>query len=109
MTCCPVPPRCSGSPFVEALAMAPDAAQPPQTPALASDAARPDESGAHGHGEDRTGDPSAVAHPIEPSFRHFAESLSDLVWSARPDGYPDYYNRRFLDYLGRTLDQMQGW
>src|SRR5262249_14022036 len=52
---------------------------------------------------------SAVAHPIEPSFRHFAESLSDLVWSARPDGYPDFYNRRFLDYLGLTPDEMGGW
>jgi PAS domain S-box-containing protein len=89
--------------------MAPDAAQPPRTPVLAPDAARPDESGTHRHVEDRTGDPSAVAHPIEPSFRHFAESLSDLVWSARPDGYPDYYNRRFLDYLGLTPGAMGGW
>ena len=89
--------------------MAPDAAQPPRTPVFASDAARPDESGTHRHVEDRTGDPSDVAHPIEPSFRHFAESLSDLVWSARPDGYPDFYNRRFLDYLGLTPDEMGGW
>ena len=29
-------------------------------------------------------------------FRFFAESLADLVWSARPDGSTDYYNRRFL-------------
>ncbi len=60
-------------------------------------------------GEDRTGDPDATAYPIEPSFRHFAESLSDLVWSARPDGYSDYYNRRFLEYLGRKREDMGGW
>ncbi|HYT95024.1 MAG TPA: PAS domain-containing protein, partial [Gemmataceae bacterium] len=42
-------------------------------------------------------------------FRLFAESLGDLVWSARPDGFTDYCNRRFLDYLGRTPEQMQGW
>jgi PAS domain S-box-containing protein len=65
--------------------------------------------GTHRHGEDRAGDPAALADPIDPSFRHFAEALSDLVWSARPDGYTEYYNRCFLDYLGRTLGQMRGW
>jgi PAS domain S-box-containing protein len=89
--------------------MAPNAAQPPRTPVFASDAARPDESGTHRHVEFRTGDLSAVAHPVEPSFRHLAESLSDLVWSARPDGYSDYHNRRFLDYVGLTPDEMGGW
>ena len=59
--------------------------------------------------------PSAAAAPArawEPSaapFRDFAEALTDLVWSARPDGVSDYYNRRFLGYLGRTLEEMQGW
>jgi PAS domain S-box-containing protein len=67
------------------------------------------QNGTHRHGEDRAGDPAALTYPIDPSFRHLAESLSDLVWSARPDGYSDYYNRCFLDYLGRTLGQMRGW
>jgi PAS domain S-box-containing protein len=49
------------------------------------------------------------AAPIEDTFRFFADSLSDLVWSARPDGFHDYYNRRFLDYLGRMLDEWHGW
>src|SRR5688500_16097338 len=52
--------------------------------------------------------PPDLAHPIEESFRSFAESLSSLVWSARPDGYTEYCNRRLLDYLGRTLGQVRG-
>src|SRR5437764_3094632 len=54
------------------------------------------------------GDPRATG-PSEAQFRCFAEALMDLVWSARPDGVSDYYNGRFLDYLGRTLDEMDGW
>jgi len=53
-------------------------------------------------------DPSHPSRPIEESFRVFAESLSDLVWSARTDGHVDYHNRRFLDYLGITPDQIEG-
>jgi PAS domain S-box-containing protein len=52
-----------------------------------------------------------VGAPVPPGehFRHFAESLGNLVWSARPDGFTDFYNRRFLEFLGRTLEEMQGW
>ena len=52
---------------------------------------------------------AAVAHPIEASFQHFAESLPDLVWSAHPSGDTDFYNRSFLDYLGTTLDRVGSW
>jgi PAS domain S-box-containing protein len=89
--------------------MAPNLTESSRMPDLASDASHPSHEGAYLNENDRTGDLVAVAHPIELSFRHFAESLSDLVWSARPDGYSDYYNRRFLDYLGLTSDQMGGW
>ena len=41
-------------------------------------------------------------------FRLITETIPQLVWSARADGFSDYYNRRFLDYLGLTLDEMQG-
>ena len=42
-------------------------------------------------------------------FRLLAESIPHLVWSARGDGFCDYFNKRFLDYLGTTLEQFQGW
>src|SRR5512137_2588316 len=45
----------------------------------------------------------------EDEFRFLAESIPHLVWSARSDGVSDYYNSRFLSYLGKTLDQMHGW
>jgi len=41
-------------------------------------------------------------------FRAITETIPQLVWSARPDGYSDYYNQRFLDYLGLDREQMQG-
>ena len=45
----------------------------------------------------------------EQQFRSLAESIPHKVWSARPDGYPDYCNASFLAYLGLTLEQMLGW
>lgn len=42
-------------------------------------------------------------------FQTFAETIPHLVWSARADGVSDYYNTRFLNYLGKTLEEMQGW
>ncbi|MDZ4866480.1 MAG: PAS domain-containing protein [Alphaproteobacteria bacterium] len=32
-----------------------------------------------------------------------------LIWSARPDGNTESVNQHFLDYLGRTLEEMQAW
>ena len=43
------------------------------------------------------------------SFRQLAETIPHLVWSARADGISDYYNARFLQFLGKSLDEMQGW
>ena len=38
----------------------------------------------------------------------FADLLPQLVWSARPDGIPDYFNRRWYGYTGQTPDQNTG-
>ena len=45
----------------------------------------------------------------ERNFRMVTEALPHMIWSARADGFSDYYNTRFLQYLGTTLQQMQGW
>ena len=42
-------------------------------------------------------------------FRTLADSIPQLAWMARPDGYIFWYNRRWFDYTGTTLEQMQGW
>lgn len=35
------------------------------------------------------------------------ESLPVLVWTNRPDGTPDYFNNRWLEFTGKTQAQMQ--
>jgi PAS domain S-box-containing protein len=37
------------------------------------------------------------------------DSIPALIHTARPDGYLDYFNKRWLDYLGVTLDKVAGW
>ncbi len=36
----------------------------------------------------------------EGRFRELADAMPQIVWSARPDGTIDYYNRRWYDYTG---------
>jgi len=36
----------------------------------------------------------------EERFRQLADSMPQLVWTARPDGTVDYYNRRYLEFGG---------
>ena len=35
--------------------------------------------------------------------------MPQLGWTARPDGYIDFYNRGWYEYTGTTFEQMQGW
>lgn len=42
-------------------------------------------------------------------LRELVENLPDLAWAARADGHIDYYNRRWYEYTGTTVEQMQGW
>ncbi|MEZ6088011.1 MAG: PAS domain-containing protein [Pirellulaceae bacterium] len=42
-------------------------------------------------------------------FRLPAESIPQLVWTARPDGPLDYANRRWVEYTGLSAEQSQGW
>ena len=36
----------------------------------------------------------------ESRFRAITESMPQIVWSARPDGFHDFINQRFFDYTG---------
>jgi len=42
-------------------------------------------------------------------FRQLADSIPQLVWMARPDGWVFWYNRRWYEYTGTTPEQMEGW
>jgi PAS domain S-box-containing protein len=44
----------------------------------------------------------------EKQFRTLADSIAQLVWIARPDGYRFWFNRRWYDYSGATPEQIQG-
>ncbi|MEZ5291051.1 MAG: PAS domain S-box protein [Vicinamibacterales bacterium] len=45
----------------------------------------------------------------ESRFRTLADNISQLAWMADPTGWIFWYNRRWFEYTGTTLDQMQGW
>ncbi len=42
----------------------------------------------------------AALRESEQKFRNLADSMPQLVWTARPDGAPDYYNERRREYMG---------
>jgi PAS domain S-box-containing protein len=45
----------------------------------------------------------------EQDYKYLADAMPQIVWTARADGYLDYYNRRWFEYTGLTLEQTEGW
>jgi PAS domain S-box-containing protein len=45
----------------------------------------------------------------EEQFHLLADSIPQLAWMARPDGHIYWYNQRWYEYTGTTLEQMEGW
>ena len=43
----------------------------------------------------------------ERGFRTLAEALPHMVWTAEPDGAPDYLNARNIEYTGLTPEQLR--
>ncbi|MDB6153018.1 MAG: histidine kinase [Chthoniobacteraceae bacterium] len=48
-------------------------------------------------------------HESEERFRLMANAMSQLSWTARADGYLDWYNQRWYEYTGTTPETMEGW
>ena len=44
----------------------------------------------------------------ESRFRTLADTMPQIVWVARPDGYHEYYNRRWYEYLGLDFERTRG-
>ncbi len=42
-------------------------------------------------------------------FQTLADNIKPLAWMANPDGSIFFYNKRWFDYTGTTLQEMQGW
>jgi PAS domain S-box-containing protein len=45
----------------------------------------------------------------EKEIRELVDTIPGLIHTARPDGYIDYFNKRWLEYFGLTLDEVAGW
>jgi PAS domain S-box-containing protein len=51
----------------------------------------------------------AAAEASEQYYRFLAESIPQIVWTARLDGWRDYYNQRWQAFSGLSFEQTQGW
>jgi PAS domain S-box-containing protein len=49
------------------------------------------------------------ARQSEAHFRTLADAIPQLVFTARPDGWIYWYNRRWYEYTGTTPADMEGW
>ncbi|AWM37740.1 Phytochrome-like protein cph1 [Gemmata obscuriglobus] len=45
----------------------------------------------------------------EELFRQMAESIPQLAWMTDAEGHIFWYNQRWYDYTGTTLEEMKGW
>jgi PAS domain S-box-containing protein len=51
----------------------------------------------------------ANAEANERYYRFLAEAIPQIIWTARPDGFVDYYNQRWYEYTGLTTAETEGW
>ena len=54
-------------------------------------------------------EPKNALRESEARFRELADNISQFAWTADEAGWTYWYNKRWLDYTGRTLEEMQGW
>ena len=47
--------------------------------------------------------------PDVASLRGLIDSLPALIHTGRPDGYLDFFNQRWLQFVGLRLDELEGW
>ena len=45
----------------------------------------------------------------EQRLRQLANTIPHLAWMAQPDGSVHWFNDRFYEYTGTTLEQVEGW
>ena len=51
--------------------------------------------------------PKRESEPL--NIQLLVDSIPALIHTARPDGYLDYFNKPWLEYLGVTLEHVSGW
>src|ERR1700730_4785406 len=47
--------------------------------------------------------------PDVASLRALIDSLPALIHTGRPDGYLDFFNQRWLEFVGLRLEELEGW
>ncbi|RUT30942.1 PAS domain S-box protein [Arsenicitalea aurantiaca] len=81
---------------------------------LASGQVRRDESGTPTHFPGVAVDiteqklAAAAAAESEARFRILADTMPQMVWATRPDGFHDYYNARWYEFTGTTPGSTDG-
>src|SRR4026209_152522 len=45
----------------------------------------------------------------EDALRRAVDTTPACIHTARPDGYLDYFNREWLDFFGKSLEEVCGW
>jgi PAS domain S-box-containing protein len=60
-------------------------------------------------GKRQTEELARLLRESEAQFHLLAETIPQLAWSARPDGYIDWYNQRYYAYTGATKESHAGW
>ncbi|HSY16881.1 MAG TPA: PAS domain S-box protein [Candidatus Acidoferrales bacterium] len=45
----------------------------------------------------------------EDNHRFVLDATPAMIHTARPDGYLDYFNQRWTDYVGVPMEKLQGW
>ena len=45
----------------------------------------------------------------EEQFRTMANNIAPMAWMTNADGWIFFYNKRWYDYTGASLEEMQGW
>jgi PAS domain S-box-containing protein len=45
----------------------------------------------------------------EDQLRDIINTIPALAWSAHPDGSAEFFNRRWLDYAGLSMEEASGW
>lgn len=51
----------------------------------------------------------AALRESESRFRDLADNMSQFAWMADEKGFLFWYNQRWFEYTGTTLEEMQGW
>src|SRR5437870_13110842 len=51
----------------------------------------------------------AVRRDQTSDLQLLVDSAPSLIHTSRPDGYLDFFNQTWLTYVGRPIEDLQGW